>query len=269
MICKLINTWYLTFFQGLFYDAAKESLVIAVTLEKENTTSSCRFTRRSVNGEKSQDLLSLDNCYPFSLSMEQDMLYWADWGRQGIMRANISDPKSVVKLVHTPASTDSHGTHKGVFGLVLKNKAHMIPSNACQAHSNDTKKIPESSLIVEPKAEKGYDNSSMFADTVEHEKFVEKIIDSSNSKPEGTEEQKQFSEMNKPLESESGETHSSEETEHGVKDSLSFIEKNSDPVENDMTGSEHGSPTVHTYPETLENMVHPTYDNKSIIGTKM
>lgn len=276
---------YLLFFQGLFYDAAMESLVIGVTLGKESSNSSCRFTRRSVNGEQFQDLFSLDKCFPFSLSIENGMLYWADWGRQGIMRANISDPKSVIKLVHTPVSEDHHGIHHGVFGLVLKNKAHMIPPVACQGHSNDRKESPESTKIVEFEAEKVTDTSSMLADTTEHEILVEekgvvkhketavteveKKIATSSSKPESTKEPKQFSENNESLELENGETHFSKETEHGVKDGLSFNEKNSGPVENNRTGSEHGSPAVSTYPETLEDMIHPAHDNSSMIRNKM
>lgn len=216
------------------------------------------------------------------------MLYWADWSRQGIMRANISDPKSVIKLVHTPPSRDSHGYHNGVFGLVLKNKADMIPPFACQSPSNDRKEIPENTEIVESETEKGTSTSSMLADTIEHEIFVEKkgvvkvvkhketavteaekIIANSSSKPEGTKEYEQFSEKNESFESESGETHFSEETEHGVKDGLRFNEKNSEPVENNMTGSEHGSPAVNTYPETLENLIHPAKNNSDMIGAKM
>ncbi|KAK4308220.1 hypothetical protein Pmani_020067 [Petrolisthes manimaculis] len=267
------------YFQSLVYDAAKESLVFGVTLGDEDSTSSCRFTRRSVKGEQSQDLLDLDNCYPFSLGMEQDIIYWADWGRQGIMRANVSDPKSVVKLVHTPVMKDHHGTHNGAFGLVLWNTAHIIPSNSCRAHSNNEK-------IVEPEGEKGSDNSGKLTGIIEHEKLVEKngsvkvttpkkiVTESENITANFTKladiiKPEHFPEEIGSLESEIGETHLNGETEHMIKDSLKFKEENSEPMKNDMILPEDVSPAIHTHPDTLENKLQSVYDKNSMNGTKI
>lgn len=113
--------------QGLTFDDTSGSLVWAVTHGSYHN-STCRIVSTSED-EVHQELVNLENCYPFSLTVDEKYVYWADWNRQGIMRASRTDPSDVVKLVHTPHITVK--TEKlSVYGLVKINAGN--DQNSCQ-----------------------------------------------------------------------------------------------------------------------------------------
>lgn len=69
-----------------------------------------------VNGlVEHQILVNLENCEPFSLINDKEYIYWADLDQKGIMRASLTNPDDIVKLVHTP----KRGMHLSVYGLTL------------------------------------------------------------------------------------------------------------------------------------------------------
>lgn len=79
-----------------------------------------------------EEVTSLENCYPFSLTSDDKYVYWADWGRQGIMRASLTDPKDIIKLVHTPHSIGEREEHFGVYGLAKLTKENPVDENSCK-----------------------------------------------------------------------------------------------------------------------------------------
>lgn len=79
-----------------------------------------------------EELISLENCYPFSLTSDEKYIYWADWGRQGIMRASLTDPSDIVKLVHTPRITSAEEEHFGVYGLAKLIRENSTNENSCK-----------------------------------------------------------------------------------------------------------------------------------------
>ncbi|XP_042873432.1 protein cueball-like isoform X2 [Penaeus japonicus] len=107
------------FYQDLTYDATSGQLIWAETTSDEYSKSSCRIVSSGPSGERV--LVSRDQCYPFSLTTDGSYVYWADWTQEGIMRASLTDPEDVVKLVHAPDFQSEFGKHFGVFGVVALN----------------------------------------------------------------------------------------------------------------------------------------------------
>ncbi|XP_069940409.1 low-density lipoprotein receptor 2 isoform X2 [Cherax quadricarinatus] len=111
------------YYQGLTYDFPHGALVWAETLGDNYTTSCCRIVTSPSRAAEHCELLSMENCFPFSLTVDEEYIYWADWGKQGIMRASLTNPDDVVKLVHTPSVISDISKHHGVYGLALLNSS--------------------------------------------------------------------------------------------------------------------------------------------------
>lgn len=99
------------------FDISRGILVWAQTVGDEYRKSSCHILASAPEMKDPQMVLPLDNCYPFSLTVDEKYIYWTDWGQEGIMRASLTDPKDVVKLVHTPAVNSTSPPHHGAYGL--------------------------------------------------------------------------------------------------------------------------------------------------------
>lgn len=127
----LFSSVQILFVQGLFFNATTRSLLWASTKEDKIHTK-CYFGKTSVDGMHHEDLVSIEDCYPFSLTTDKKFLYWADWARQGIMRASLTDPNDIVKLVHTPHTTDGGGEYYGVYGLVKLIQENPADENSCK-----------------------------------------------------------------------------------------------------------------------------------------
>lgn len=107
------------FYQDLTYDTASGQIIWAETTTDSHVNSSCRIISSGEAGERV--LVSREQCYPFSLTTDGSYVYWSDFSQKGIMRASMSDPEDVVKLVHAPEFEGVFGTHFGVYGIVALN----------------------------------------------------------------------------------------------------------------------------------------------------
>lgn len=132
------------FYQGLTYDIMSGKLLWAETIGDKAAKSYCRIISYEFGqGAPQQEVLvSLENCYPFSLITDENYIYWADWGRKGIMRASRKDPNNVVKLVHTPDTDSEYGEHHGVYGLaILNGLTDDSIKEVCKGKSNPARKV--------------------------------------------------------------------------------------------------------------------------------
>ncbi|XP_071524535.1 uncharacterized protein [Panulirus ornatus] len=102
-------------YQALTYDIMEEILIWAETRKDKNY---CRIVSGLV---EHQVLVNLENCLPFSLVADKEYIYWSDWKQRGIMRASLTNPGDIVKLVHAPKVSGVMVSYQGVFGLSLLN----------------------------------------------------------------------------------------------------------------------------------------------------
>ncbi|XP_045133712.1 protein cueball-like isoform X3 [Portunus trituberculatus] len=111
------------FYQGLTFDDTTRTLVWAVT-HGNDLDSSCRIVSYSVDDDRHQDLVQLEKCHPFSLTVDENYVYWADWSREGIMRASKSDPNNVTRILDTPP--DKRMSILGAYGIAKLNVGKMV-----------------------------------------------------------------------------------------------------------------------------------------------
>lgn len=134
------------FYQGLTYDIRGGKLLWAETVGDDVEQSYCRIISYEFGQTlpEREVLVSLENCYPFSLTTDENFIYWADWGQQGIMRASRKNPDDVVKLVHTPQIDSKYGEHHGVYGLaILGGLTDDSIQEACKGKINSQRKANE------------------------------------------------------------------------------------------------------------------------------
>ncbi|XP_068217084.1 protein cueball-like [Palaemon carinicauda] len=134
------------FYQGLTYDIQGGKLLWAETIGDDFEKSYCRIVSYEFGQTlpEREVLVSLENCYPFSLTTDENFIYWADWGQQGIMRASRKNPNDVVKLAHTPQIESKYGEHHGVYGLaILGGLADDSLQEACKGKINPQRQSVE------------------------------------------------------------------------------------------------------------------------------
>ncbi|KAK7072461.1 hypothetical protein SK128_012345 [Halocaridina rubra] len=109
------------YYQGLTFDVQNGKLLWAETIGDMFDKSYCRIVSYEFGQTvpEQEVLVSLENCYPFSLTTDDKYIYWADWGQNGIMRASRNNPDHIVKLVHAPQTDTKYGGHHGVYGLAI------------------------------------------------------------------------------------------------------------------------------------------------------
>lgn len=123
VIAVLIQSKSFFFFQGIDYDPIYNQLIWAETDGDKPEESSCRIMIKSLSTGIESELLSLDTCYPFSLTSDQDYIYWSDWAKLGIMRISRKNPEgSLIKLVNSPPFESEEGVHMSVFGITNTRK---------------------------------------------------------------------------------------------------------------------------------------------------
>ncbi|XP_050731137.1 low-density lipoprotein receptor-like isoform X2 [Eriocheir sinensis] len=169
------------FYQGLSFDAATRNLLWAVT-EGDELNSTCRIVKTSVDKMHDEELISLENCYPFSLTSDEKYIYWADWGRQGIMRASLTDPSDIVKLVHTPRITSEEEEHFGVYGLAKLIRENSANENSCKG--KDELQSHEDKMLQDP-AENPHQEAE---DKTKGSSELKGVLDVSSNNPESTKE---------------------------------------------------------------------------------
>ncbi|XP_045581307.2 low-density lipoprotein receptor-like isoform X2 [Procambarus clarkii] len=125
------------YYQGLTYDVTRGALIWGETIGNNYTESNCRIVSTPTREMEYHELLNLTNCFPFSLAVDEEYIYWADWARQGIMRASLNNRSDVVKLVHTPAIKTAFGWHHGAYGLsLLSNPAKKFTMDLCKGEKS-------------------------------------------------------------------------------------------------------------------------------------
>lgn len=159
------------FYQGLTFDDTTRTLVWAVT-HGDDLNSSCRIVSTSVDEGLHQDLVHLENCYPFSLTVDEKYVYWADWSRKGIMRASRSDPDDIARLLTTPSEMKEN--YLGAYGIAKLNvgKLVQIPCQDKEDKSHHEDKTEDSKSVT---------NEERGEDTAEIKKFHDDSSDNVES----------------------------------------------------------------------------------------
>ncbi|XP_042206450.1 uncharacterized protein LOC121855535 isoform X2 [Homarus americanus] len=186
------------YYQGLTYDIRRRKLVWAETVgDKFDDKSQCHFVSLANGVKEPQELFNFENCFPYSVAIGDEYIYWADWSQQGIMRASLIDPKDVVKLVHTPAVGVESNKRHGVYGLALLNDlTEESTTDLCTDTSKinyekqidklrfqgpGTEKLSPEPLDVESPVERTNDDGGHSTDSVDVESPVERTNDDGHS----------------------------------------------------------------------------------------
>ena len=146
---------------------------------------SCRIVTRSDDEMHDQELVNLENCLPFSLTVDEKYVYWADRSRQGIMRASRSNQSDVVMLLKTPPKTTYKAHYDGVYGLI-KIHAGSANQNSCQVKKEKSPHVDQLQNSTKSETVTERPGGTVKAKEIYSDPLDPKKIDDQNTETEGS-----------------------------------------------------------------------------------